>query len=101
MGKPEVTGNKPKNHGLSEFSVLPEKRGLSPLAKKPEESNQQPSDPDVESSEQMLRKRRRSVVAGGEGHHRTYDRLMRAKDRIDSANSDETEKPEDPKPQED
>ena len=56
MGSPEVTGNKPQNHGLSEFKILTEKRGVGPRVQKPGEPKQQPSDPNREAFERFFRR---------------------------------------------
>jgi hypothetical protein len=53
MGSPEVTGDKPQHHGLSEFTILPEKRGVGPLVKKPEKPEEQPPDPELEAFRQV------------------------------------------------
>jgi hypothetical protein len=60
---PEVTGgDKPQNHGLSDFKVLPEKQGVGPLAKKPEEPEQQLSEADLEVYKQLMGNRWGSTV---------------------------------------
>jgi hypothetical protein len=41
----EAGGDKPHNHGLSEFKPLSTDRGVGWGVKKPEEPKQQPSDP--------------------------------------------------------
>jgi hypothetical protein len=57
MGRPEVTGDKPQNHGLSDFTVLSEQRGAGPRVKKPEEQKQQLSDADLEVYKRIMGKR--------------------------------------------
>src|SRR5918999_1445555 len=50
MGKPEVTGETPQQHGLSEFKVVPEQRGVSPRIQKPE----RPSLPEANKPSEQL-----------------------------------------------
>jgi hypothetical protein len=64
MGKqtPEAGGEKPQNHGLSNFTALPEQRGVGPRAKKPEETQQQTSDPELEAFRQLQKEPRGSTI---------------------------------------
>jgi hypothetical protein len=75
----EAGGDKPHNHGLSEFKPLSTDRGVGWGVKKPEEPKQQPTDPDRTLSERFQRERgrNRSGVAGGEAHNETYRRLLK------------------------
>jgi hypothetical protein len=62
MGMPEVTGDKPQNHGLSDFKKLPEQRGVGPRVQKPEELKQQPADPELKAYRQLQREPRGSTI---------------------------------------
>jgi hypothetical protein len=75
MGTPEARGDKPQNHGLSDFKVLPEQRGVGPRAKKSEELKQQPSNPYHELAEHLKRNRRSGVIGGPGWGHEWFDRL--------------------------
>jgi hypothetical protein len=79
MGIPKEGGNTPKNHGLSSFEVLGERKGIGPRVQKPAEPKQQLSDADREAFYRMLRQPRRPIVAGGEAHIRNQ-RLLRKLD---------------------
>jgi hypothetical protein len=56
---PETRGDKPQNHGLSDFKVVPEQRGVGPRVQKPEESKQQPFNPYHELTEYNRREQER------------------------------------------
>jgi hypothetical protein len=86
MGRPtpETGGGTPQNQGFSEFKVLPEQKGVGPRVQKPEVPKQQAPDRNLEAIERMLRKPRRSGVAGGEAHHETNRRLERLWDLDDT-----------------
>jgi hypothetical protein len=82
-------GDKPQNQGLSNFQVPPEKRGLGPRVKKSGEPKQPSPDPGLEAIKQMLRKPRRSLIAGGEAHIRNQERLWRAYERDDNEGAED------------
>jgi hypothetical protein len=61
----EAGGEKPGNHGLSDFKVLTEQRGVGPRVGRPEAPQQQPTDPELEAYRQLQREPRGSTIFVG------------------------------------
>jgi hypothetical protein len=62
MGNPEGTGGKPQNHRLRDFTVPSEQRGVRPLTKMPGKPEQQPPDPELETSRRLKRRPKQPTV---------------------------------------
>jgi hypothetical protein len=75
---PPVESQRTQAPASGDTSFVPKQVGGSG-GKKPDETKQQPSDPDRTFSERFHRERgrNRSGVAGGEAHNETYRRLLK------------------------